>query len=487
MNTEIQNLNPQEVWSNFYKLTQVPRPSNHEEKAREFMLAWAKENGVEAKMDEVGNILMSAPATPGMEDRKGVILQAHLDMVPQKNEATVHDFVKDPIQAYVDGEWVRAKGTTLGADNGLGLAAAMAVLTSKTVAHGPVEVLVTATEETGMDGANGLKAGWVKGDILLNLDSETEGELYVGCAGGLDAVVEFNFSEESVPADMKAYRLSLKGLKGGHSGMDINLGRGNSNKLLFRYMKVYGRKLGIRLSSIEGGSLRNAIPRESFAVVVVPNANTKEFIESLKATEAIYKSELSFTEPDLEFFAEETAMPSYVVSVDLQKRLTNSVLGCPNAVERMSNAMPDTVETSNNLAIIKSGKGKIVINTLMRSFVETAKEALAQRLHAVFELAGADKIAFEGGYPGWNPNPNSEILKVMKTTYNKLYGKEPEVMGIHAGLECGILGSKYPNWDMISFGPTIKSPHSPDERVNIESVNKFWKFMQEVLKNIPKK
>lgn len=483
----IKDLQPQAIWENFYKLTQVPRPSNHEEKAREFMLNWARENHIEARIDEAGNIIMSKPATPGMENRKGIILQGHLDMVPQKNEDTVHDFTQDPIQAYIDGEWVRAKGTTLGADNGMGVAAGMAVLTATDIEHGPIEVLVTATEETGMDGANGIKAGELKGDILLNLDSETEGELYVGCAGGLDSTMTFDYKAENVPAGHKAYKLSLKGLRGGHSGMDINLGRGNSNKLLFRFLKAEAANTGIRLASIKGGSLRNAIPRESFAVITLPTGQTEQLAGQVKKYEAIYKSELQATEPDLEFFVEETEMPGGVMSSDLQLRLTDAIVACPNGTVRMSDAMPDTVETSNNLALIQAGDGKIVINTLMRSFVETAKEALAESVHAVFELAKADKIVFDGAYPGWKPNPDSAILKLMLELYEKMYGKTPRIMAIHAGLECGILGSKYPNWDMISFGPTICHPHSPDEKVNIASVGKFWEFLKSVLKNVPVK
>ena len=483
----LQDLQPQSVWRNFYKLTQVPRPSNHEEKAREFMMNWAKENNIDARMDEAGNIIMSKPATPGMENRKGVILQGHLDMVPQKNEDTVHDFTKDPIQAYVDGEWVRAKGTTLGADNGMGVAAAMAVLTATDVPHGPIEVLITATEETGMDGAIGLKAGELKGEILLNMDSETEGELYVGCAGGLDSTFEFDCQEEKTPAASKAYKLAVKGLKGGHSGMDINLGRGNSNLLLFRFLKANAAALELCLASVNGGSLRNAIPRESFAVVTVPAAKAEAFTKKVKEFEAIYKAELQLTEPDLQFFSEETEVPAQVMTKDLQTRLINAIVACPNGVVRMSDAMVGTVETSNNLALIQSKEGKIVINTLMRSFVETAKDALAESLDAVFTLAKADKIVFDGAYPGWKPNPDSAILKLMKSTYQKMYGKEPQVMAIHAGLECGILGSKYTNWDMISFGPTISHPHSPDEKVNIASVGKFWDYLKETLKNIPAK
>lgn len=487
MSDEIKNLNPVEVWTNFYKLTQVPRPSNHEEKAREFMLEWAKENNVNARIDEVGNIIMSKPATSGMENRKGIILQAHLDMVPQKNEDTVHDFTTDPIDAYVDGEWVRARGTTLGADNGMGLAAAMAILTSTNIPYGPVEVLVTATEETGMDGANGLKAGELNGDILVNLDSETEGELYVGCAGGIDATIEFDYKKENVPANSKAYKLSLKGLKGGHSGMDINLGRGNSNKLFFRFLKSNAEYLGLRLATISGGSLRNAIPRETFATVVIPAESADNLQTAIKEAEEIFQNELSAKEPSIQFSAEETTTPEYVMESDLQKRFINAVVACPNGAVRMIDSMPDTVETSNNLAIVKTENDKIVINNLLRSSVETAKEALAQSIQAVFELAKADKIIFEGGYPGWSPNPNSAILGTMQKVYQNMYSKTPEVMAIHAGLECGILGSKYPNWDMISFGPTISSPHSPDEKVNIESVGKFWDYLKEVLKNAPEK
>ncbi|CCZ10849.1 aminoacyl-histidine dipeptidase [Culturomica massiliensis] len=483
----IKDLQPKAIWENFYKLTQVPRPSNHEEKAREFMMNWAKEHHIDARMDEAGNIIMTKPATPGMENRKGIILQGHLDMVPQKNEDTRHDFTKDPIDAYIDGEWVRAKGTTLGADNGMGVAAAMAVLTATDIQHGPIEVLITATEETGMDGANGLKPGVLKGDILLNLDSETEGELYVGCAGGLDATVEFNYKKAAVPAGSKAYKLALKGLKGGHSGMDINLGRGNSNKLLFRFLKTHAQELNLQIATINGGSLRNAIPRETFAVITLPAANADKFLAKIKEAEAIYKAELIEKDPDVKLSAEETEMPAHVMDADLQWRLTDAILGCPNGTVRMIDSMPDTVETSNNLAIVQTRDDKIVINTLMRSSVETAKDYLAECLQSVFELAKADNIQFDGAYPGWKPNPQSAILKSMQDTYRKMFNKEARIMAVHAGLECGILGAKYPGWDMISFGPTICHPHSPDEKVNIPSVGKFWEFLKETLKEAPKK
>lgn len=487
MSTTIKDLQPQAIWENFYKLTQVPRPSNHEEKARKFMLEWAKENHIEAFMDEAGNIIMRKGATPGMENRKGVILQGHLDMVPQKNEDTVHDFQNDPIQTYIDGEWVRAKGTTLGADNGMGVAAGMAILTSTDIPHGPVEVLITATEETGMDGANGLKPGLLNGDILLNLDSETEGELYVGCAGGIDFSASFQYKEEAVPAGMVAFRLAIKGLKGGHSGMDINLGRGNSNKLLFRFLKTYAKELGLRIANILGGSLRNAIPRESFATVVLPAENAEKLQAAVKEAEAIFQAELSAKEPTLSVSAEATEMPTFIIDSCSQFRITNAILACPNGPVRMIDSMPGTVETSNNLAIVQSKDGKIIVKSLLRSSVETAKDALAQSIRAVFELAEADEINFEGGYPGWKPNPDSAILNEMQEIYEKMYGTRPAIMAIHAGLECGILGSKYPNWDMISFGPTLCSPHSPDERVNIPSVVKFWDYLKETLKNIPMK
>nr|MDE5611227.1 M20/M25/M40 family metallo-hydrolase [Odoribacter sp.] len=317
--------------------------------------------------------------------------------------------------------------------------------------------------------------------------SETEGELYVGCAGGIDASAAFKYKEEKLPDGVKAFRLAVKGLKGGHSGMDINLGRGNSNKLLFRFLKTYAQDLQLRLSTVSGGSLRNAIPRESFAVVVLPAGNASRLQAAVKEAESVYRAELIAKEPDLQVMAEETALPAFVIDACTQSRLTNSILACPNGAVRMIDSMPDTVETSNNLAIVQSEEGKIVIKTLLRSSVETAKEALAQTLRAVFELAAADEITFEGGYPGWKPNPDSAILKEMQELYEQLYGKKPAIMAIHAGLECGILGSKYPNWDMISFGPTICSPHSPDERVNIASVGKFWDYLKATLKNVPVK
>lgn len=486
MNKDIFKLEPQRLWKHFYSLTQIPRPSKKEKAAVDFMVSFGKNLGLETITDEVGNVIIRKPATPGMENRKTVILQGHLDMVPQKNSDKKHDFDKDPIEAYVDGEWVTANGTTLGADNGIGVAAAMAVLEAKDIAHGPIEALFTVDEETGMTGAFGIKPGLLKGDILLNLDSEDEGELYVGCAGGLDANIRFNYTAQPVPSDMVAYKLAVIGLKGGHSGLEINLGRGNSIKLLFRFLYRACKTLGVRIGTIDGGSLRNAIPRESFAVVTVPSKNATDFEKLVHEYEQIYKNEFSLTEPNLSFTCKTDSLPKSLIDENTQSRAIRAFFSCPNGVVRMSDAVPGLVETSNNLARVYTEGNQIVGQCLMRSSVDSEKEALADKMAAVFELADA-AILFEGGYPGWKPNPNSPILKVMQKVYKDKFGTTPEVKAIHAGLECGLLGGVYPNLDMISFGPTIRHPHSPDEKVNIATVGKFWDFLVEVLKNAPLK
>lgn len=486
MSEEIRKLKPTALWENFYALTQIPRPSKHEENAIEYMKSFGENLGLETIVDEVGNVIIRKPATPGMENRKGVILQAHIDMVPQKNNDVNHDFTKDPIDAYVDGDWVTARGTTLGADNGIGVAAAMAILADKKMAHGPIEALITMDEETGMTGAFNLKPGILKGDILINMDSEDEGELYVGCAGGIDANIEFTFKRENVPAGMKAMKVAVTGLKGGHSGMDIILGRGNANKLLFRYIKHAIEKHDIRVADIEAGSLRNAIPRDAYATVLVPEDKVDDMVKCVALFEDIMQKELSSTEPDLKMEVTDTDMPSFVMDADTTMNLALAVYGCPNGVIRMSDAMPGTVETSTNLAIVKTKGDSVIANCLLRSSVDSAKEDLTIMIESVFTLAGA-KVDFDGEYPGWKPNPDSDILKIMQKVYNEKYGKIPEINAIHAGLECGILGSVYTNWDMISFGPTIRFPHSPDEKVHIESVEKFWTFLVETLKNIPAK
>lgn len=481
--SEIKNLEPKALWNYFDMICSIPHPSKKEEKIVEAVIEFAKTNNLEYVKDEVGNIIIRKPATKGYENRKGIILQAHLDMVPQKNSDTIHDFEKDPILPYIDGEWVRAKGTTLGADNGIGVAAALAVLADKNMVHGPVEALLTIDEETGMTGAFGLKPGYLNGDILMNLDSETEGELYVGCAGGIDATINFDFKKESVPVEMSGFALNITGLKGGHSGMDIILGRGNANKILFRIFKAL-EKLGMRISSINGGSLRNAIPREAFSTITIPTsevAKAKEILENL--TKEV-KNELSLVEPSLVIEMNPTALPSDVMDKDTQGRLIRSVYACPNGVIRMSDSMEGLTETSTNMAIVKTDDSKVKISCLLRSSVDSAKMDLAEMMASVFELAGAD-CKFSGGYPGWKPNMESPILKTMQETYNKMFGRVPKIMAIHAGLECGLLGGVYPNWDMISFGPTIMNPHSPDERVNAPSVKLFWDYLVETLKNAP--
>lgn len=486
MAKEIISLQPEIVWKHFYALTQIPRPSKSEEKIEQFMAKFGRDLGLETLIDEVGNVIIRKPATLGMEKCKGLVLQGHLDMVPQKNSDTKHDFITDPIDAYIDGDWVTARGTTLGADNGMGVAAIMAVLESKNLVHGPIEALLTSDEETGMTGAFGLKAGLLKGDILMNLDSEDEGELYVGCAGGVDANISFNYKEEVVPAGHAAYKLTVKGLKGGHSGLEIILGRGNSNKLMFRFFRHASKEHGLRIASVDGGSLRNAIPRESFAVVTVPSAQAEKFETCVVKYQAIYKKELSLVEPDLSFTVQKTDLPKSVIENSVATKITNAIYGCPNGVIRMSDAMPGLVETSTNLARVFSSDGKLIIQCLLRSSVDSAKDDLSEMVSSVFELAGAN-VQLSGGYPGWKPDMNSTILTHMKSVYNKLYGRVPEVKAIHAGLECGLLGGVYPNWDMISFGPTIRFPHSPDEKVNIASVAMFWNYLVETLKSIPQK
>ncbi len=486
MSKEIANLEPKAIWQNFYELTQIPRPSKKEEKIRAFLKKFGEDLGLETIQDEIGNIIIRKPATAGMEDRKGVVLQGHMDMVPQANSDKVHDFEKDPIEAFVDGDWVTANGTTLGADNGMGVAAAMAVLQSKDIPHGPIEALITTDEETGMTGAFGLKPDELKGDILMNLDSEDEGELYVGCAGGVDGNVSFDVVSEKAPTGMKSFKISVSGLKGGHSGMDIPLGRGNANKILFRFVLDAQKELGLKMADVVGGSLRNAIPREAHAIVLVPEAKVTQFTEALQAFEAIAKKEIVSVDPDLKIIAEAVDAQETVFTDEFLNRLTKAVYGCPNGVIRMSNDMEGLVETSSNLAVVKKEGDKVVVQCLLRSSVDSAKIDLQNQIASVFELAGAD-IVFEGDYPGWKPNMASPVLKEMQDIYQKMYGKIPEIKAIHAGLECGLLGGVYPNWDMISFGPTIRYPHSPDEKVNIATVQKFWDFLLETLKHIPKK
>ncbi len=483
--TTIANLSPQEVWKHFYALTQIPRPSKFDQDAANYICEFGKNLGLESFKDEIGNVIIRKPATPGYEDRMGIIFQAHVDMVPQKNSDVEFDFRKDPIQPRIVDNMVYATGTTLGADNGLGCAVAMAVLESKDLVHGPVEALFTMDEETGMTGARELKPGVLNGDILINLDSETEGELYVGCAGGVDAEAEFTYKTEPIPAGYKGFKFSVTGLLGGHSGMDIILYRANANKVMARVLLPILRDLDARLVSVLGGNMRNAIPREAFAEVAIPEDKVAAAQAILAEKLAELKVEYAVADKGVEVALETAEVGTEAIEAQVALNLFKALYACPNDVVRMSDAMPGLVETSNNMGIVRSENGKIFVYSLMRSSVDTAKDDLGEKIKATFELAGAT-VSFSGAYSGWAPNMDSPILRQMKLVYNKLYGKEPKVMAIHAGLECGILGGTYPNWDMISCGPTIFSPHSPDERVEIDSVGKWWDFIVEVLKEAPK-
>lgn len=486
MNQELLNLYPHDLWENFGNLCDCPHPSKHEEVAIQWLLNWAKEHNVQAEQDKTGNVLLTVPATKGMEDRTPVILQAHIDMVPQADASIKHDFLKDPIKPVIDNGWVRASKTTLGADNGIGLCAALAVLTTKGVKHGPIEVLATIDEETGMTGAFGLKKGFVKGKILINLDSETEGELYVGCAGGLDANFDRTYRTAATPENMAGYQIVIGGLHGGHSGMDINLGRANANKLMVRILYKAIKEYGLCVASINGGGLRNAIPRDAVAVVAVPEENAKKFESFIKKAEKTLKAEFSATEEGLSLKAKKADVPAKVIVAKAQNQFIGMLYAIPNGVIRMSDSMENLVETSNNLACIVAENGKMSAKCLLRSSVDSAKDAVGDRLTAIAEMAECN-IELTGAYPGWKPNMESPIMNTCKDVYKKKYKTEPKVMAIHAGLECGLFGACYPTWDMVSFGPTIQHPHSPVERVNIDSVGKFFDFLVEVLKNVPTK
>jgi dipeptidase D len=481
---DIANLEPKALWENFYQLTQIPRPSKKESKVIEFIHNFGKRLNLETSQDDTGNVIIRKPATAGYENRKPVVLQAHMDMVPQSDKD--FDFENQPINAYVDEEWVTADGTTLGADNGIGLAAALSVLQSEDLVHGPLEALFTVDEETGMTGASALKPGLLDAEILINMDSEDEGELYIGCAGGLETNAQFYFIKENLSSDITAYELKVKGLKGGHSGLDIQLQRGNANKILNRILWYGNEKLDVRIAAIEAGSLRNAIPREAKAWIVVPNEQRSELKDYVKEVGEAVKNELAAVEPELEIHISESAIPDFVMDQKTQDNLIRAIYGCPHGAMRMSDAMEGLVETSTNLAVVQSEASSVHIQTLQRSSVDSAKEDLGNMIRSIFELAGA-VVLHEGAYPGWKPNPDSAILKVMKGVYQQKFGRTPEVKAIHAGLETGIISQAYPHLDMISFGPTISYPHSPGEKVHIGSVEKFWSFLLETLKNIPEK
>lgn len=484
MSAEIKKLSPTAVWGYFYELTQIPRPTGHMEAVTHFVKEFGNNLGLETLQDQVGNIIIRKPATPGREGKKTVTLQAHLDMVPQKNTSVKHDFLTDPIDAHVEGEWVKARGTTLGADNGIGASLAMAVLADKEIQHGPLEALFTVDEEQGMVGATGLKPGVLKGDILLNCDSEKQGELFVGCAGGIDMNISFQFKEDTfIPEGDVAVKLTLAGLKGGHSGVDIHLGRANANKLMFRFLKEAVCDYGARLSSVEGGNLRNAIPREAEAVITIPGDNVEALWELVSDYQEMYQTEFKGIEDGIRFTASMTDLPATLIPEEIQDDFINAIEGCQNGVISMLHDFPGTVETSSNLAIVKTSNELIEIQILVRSSSETRKEAICSSLESVFAMAGA-KVEATNGYNGWNPNIDSPILGVMKQSYKDLFGVEPDVKVMHAGLECGILQGAYPTMDMISIGPDLIHPHSPDEAVRIASVEDTWHFIVRTLESI---
>ena len=481
----MKNLEPKSLWENFYSLTQIPRPSGKKEEISAFLANYGRSLGLETIVDEIGNVIIRKPASAGYENHPGVILQGHMDMVPQKNSDKVFDFEKDPIEAYVEdnGEWVTANGTTLGADNGIGVAAAMAILADKKVVPPPLEAFFTVDEETGMYGAFALKGGLLQGKTLLNLDSESEGELYMGCAGGVDTTARFDYEPVETEEGDVALRVSIKGCKGGHSGCDIHLQRANAIKLLFRFLKDAVANYEARMAYVEGGSLRNAIPREASAVITIPADGLDEMKQLVNDYEDLFIREYDGVEDNISFTAEDVECPKTELPEDTQDFLIHAITLCPHGVYRMIPEMPDIVETSNNLAMIGTENNRITVMCLTRSSVESRKEELRQIIQSAFALAGAE-TEFTGSYPGWKPNLHSHILEVMKDVYQKEFGTTPRIITIHAGLECGIIGRNYPGMDMISFGPTIEHPHSPDERVNIASVQKFYHFLLATLKEL---
>ena len=484
--SEITNLKPECVWKNFHALTQVPRPSGHLEKVQQFLLDFAKNAGVEAFKDPAGNIVMRKPATPGMENRKGVIMQAHMDMVPQKSKESTHNFETDPIEAWVDGEWVKARNTTLGADDGIGVAAIMAVMEDKTLVHGPIEGLITADEETGMYGANDLPAGQMHGDILLNLDSETWGQFCIGSAGGVEVTATLEYKEVATDSTDAAVRVVLKGLKGGHSGLEIHLGRANANKLMVRFVRDAVAELDARLATWHGGNMRNAIPFECETVLTLPKENVEELKNMVEEYRVLFNDEFAGIENEIHFFVEEVETPAMEVPEDIQDNLIDAIYGCHNGVMRMIPSFPSVVETSSNLAIIEIGEGKANFKILARGSRESYKEYIVNTLQSTFNMAGM-RVETSGDYCGWDPNTKSEILHLITTKYKELFGKEAQVVVDHAGLECSIILGKYPQLDVVSFGPTIRSPHTTNERCLIESIEPFWTLLTKTLENIPEK
>ena len=484
MNNELLALKPEKLWFYFTEILNIPRPSKKEGKMISYLLDFGSKHQLETLQDEVGNVLIRKNASPGMDNRKAVTLQSHIDMVCEKNSDLEFNFENDGINARIDGGWVKAKGTTLGADDGIGVAAQLALLASNDIKHGPIECLFTIDEETGLTGAFGLKPGFLTGEILLNLDSEDDGELYIGCAGGRDSVITFSYTKENTPPDHKAYKINVSGLSGGHSGDDINKGKANANKILNRILWSATKNSGLKLAEIDGGNLRNAIAREAFATVLIPNENQTTFEKDIIDFENTVKAEFNKTEPSLKITFNLVENPTYIIDAKTQFNLINSLYACPHGVIGMSADIPNFVETSTNLASIKTQTNQIIVTTSQRSSVESKKDDICNMVDSVFTLAGA-KVEQSDGYPGWTPNPGSEIVDLCANLYKDLFDETPKVLAIHAGLECGLIGSVYPNMDMISYGPTIKGAHSPDERLNIETVEKFWKLTMALLEKIP--
>lgn len=482
----LSQLQPQALWQWFEQICAIPHPSKHEQALSQYIQNWAKDKQLSIVEDKVGNLIIKKPATSGMEDRKVVVLQAHIDMVPQKNADKVHDFEKDPIEAYVDGDWVKAKGTTLGSDNGIGMASALAVLSSDNIPHGPLEVLLTIDEEAGMTGAFGLEAGYLDAEILINTDSEQEGEIYMGCAGGVDAQITVPMVWQAPEPSNSTYTLSLSGLKGGHSGVNIHLGRGNANKLLARFLFNHADELALELTNFTGGSLRNAIPREASVSFMLPAENVARLEALIADYTHLVRQELAIADPDMLLTLQESPAAKQVMSEDAQQTLIELLHACPNGVIRMSDEIEGVTETSLNVGVISTEAESVDILCLIRSLIDSGREEVEGNLTALSSLAGAE-IEFSGAYPGWKPDSSSPVMAIVKDTYEAIYQKEPTIMVIHAGLECGLFKKPYPDMDMVSIGPTIRFPHSPDEKVLIETVDQYWKLLLAVLERIPAK
>jgi len=486
MNNTIATLDPQIVWKNFYLLTQVPRPSGHLEKIQQFLLDWAKEHGIEAFKDGGENIVMRKPATPGMENRAIALLQAHMDMVPQKEDNSNHNFETDPIETYIDGEWVKAKGTTLGSDDGMGVAAIMAVMESTDLKHGPLEALITADEETCMYGVNHLSPDTCQGRILLNLDHETLGEFAIGSAGGINISASMQYKDVEPEEGDIALRITLKNLRGGHSGLEINEGRGNANKLMARFVRQAIADDEARLASWHGGNMRNAIPRTAQVVLTIPKENLEDLKELAEYCQQVFQDELKGIENDLQLTVEETEMPAGEVPQEIQDNLVSALMACHDGVLRNIPSIPNIVETSSNLGIVSIESGKADFLILARSSSETMLEYVQEMQESCFGMAGM-KVEFGGGYGAWQPNMDSPIVRTMAQVYKEIFDEEAVIQVVHAGLECSIIGSVYPGMDMVSFGPTLRSPHTPNERCLIPTVGKFWTFLKALLEAIPTK